>query len=459
MKNKFESFYRHVFLSIDLIIILFSFHLAHVLRGFSYDQTLHDQILLLYSIISWFTITKFTKFYTFTLKNGKRLFKYSQSFILFGLTIALIGFVFKTARYSRLLTGYYILSYSIIVSIVHIIGDSLFLKLANKEKYRKNLLILGSGRVGEKVRSTIIAHPEFGYNFLGFLDDSPHNKNTQELVIGKINELENILKKFHINEIIIALPLRFEEKIKSIIEIADRYGIRLRLVPDIYRITTQNIELTNLGDVPIFQFRSIPLDDPYNRFIKRSLDILISLVALTFSLPIILLAGVLIKLTSKGPIFFVQERTGYNQKSFKVYKIRTMKVTPVEIQETRQATSNDDRITKIGRFLRKTNIDELPQFWNVLKGDMSVVGPRPHMLYHTIEFKKHVKYYLIRHFIKPGITGWAQVNGWRGPTDSEEKLKKRIEYDLWYMNNWSLWLDLKIIFLTIFSRQSRLNAF
>lgn len=458
--NSYDKFYRYIYLLIDIFLILVSFHLGHVFRGLSYNQTLHDQVLVLYSIISWFVIIKITHFDRIFINHKERIVHFVKSIAVFGLMVTTLGFLFKGARYSRLLTAYYLISYTVLDYSIHHLIDTVIINW-NRNHFRKNVLIIGAGRMGRKILSEIHKHPEMGYQLVGFLEDKPKT-DTPEIdkhIIGKLSELERIIRTVKVDEIIIALPLSFEETIGKIIATAEEYGIRLRLIPDIYRLTVQKIELSNIGNVPVFQFSAIPLDDPFNRLIKRAFDILFAGTVLILFSPVIVFAAIAVKMSSKGPVFFVQLRTGYNQNNFKCYKIRSMKVMPQSIQDTLQATADDPRKTKIGDFLRRTNIDELPQFWNVLKGEMSVVGPRPHMLNHTKEFNQRVDKYLIRHFIKPGITGWAQVNGWRGPTDTDEKLKKRIEYDLWYMENWSLWLDIKIIFKTIFSKQSRLNAF
>ena len=460
IRNTYEKFYRYSYLVLDIGLILISFHLGHVFRGLNYNQTLHDQVLVLYSVISWFVIIRFTHFDKIFINHWERLITFFKSILFFGLTITALGFLFKGAQYSRLLTAYYLISFAILDYLAHHIIDQTIINW-NKGHFKRNVLIIGAGRMGKKIYEEIKRHPEMRYKTVGFLEDNNtdetnfvHNK-----IIGQLKDFEKILKTIKIDEVIIALPLSFEKTIEKIINIAEDHGVRLRLIPDIYRLTVQRVELANIGTVPVFQFSAIPLDDPFNRLLKRFFDLVFASSILILFSPIIVMAAVAVKLSSKGPAFFVQLRTGYNQNNFKCYKIRSMKDLPPSIQNTLQATVNDPRKTKIGDFLRRTNIDELPQFWNVLKGDMSVVGPRPHMLNHTKEFNQRVDKYMIRHFIKPGITGWAQVNGWRGPTDTDEKLRKRIEYDLWYMENWSLWLDIKIIFKTIFSKQSRLNAF
>jgi len=459
MKSPLEILYKPLYLIIDIVLLIVSFHFAHVIRGLTYAQTLNDQVMLLYSIIAWFIITSGVGFYEYSLHYKTTIKRYIYSFLILGLTITLLAFLFKDARYSRLLLGYYLILFSLSVFIFHTIGNMIYSRIYRNDHFQRKLLIIGAGRMGKKIYHQTQIHPEYGFNVIGFLDDNGIDKELNHLLLGKTDHLPEVFQNYRVHEIVIALPMTQKKRISEIICFADSNGIRLRLVPDIYRITPHTVELFHFGDVPIFQFRNSPLDNPYGRVLKRTFDVLFSLFALMISSPFLLFSAIVVKFSSNGPVFFVQQRTGYNQNDFKCYKFRSMKVHSKEIEDKIQATVDDPRKTKLGDFLRRTNIDELPQFWNVIKGDMSVVGPRPHMLTHTDEFKQRVDKYLVRHFIKPGITGWAQVNGWRGPTITDEKLSRRIEYDLWYLENWSFWLDIKIIFLTVFSKQSRLNAF
>ena len=231
---------------------------------------------------------------------------------------------------------------------------------------------------------------------------------------------------------------------------ADRELVRFRLVADFYQFVDRPLHVEILHDLPLLYVRKEPLEDVINRIIKRTFDIAVSFLVIVFILSwMVPLLGLLIKLESKGPIIFVQLRSGKDNRPFRCYKFRSMGAN--NTTEATQATKNDLRVTRIGRILRKTSLDEFPQFLNVLIGNMSVVGPRPHMLKHTEEFSTLTDDYMIRQFLKPGITGWAQVNGFRGEIKELAHIKKRVEHDLWYLENWSLWLDLRIIFLTVYN--------
>jgi putative colanic acid biosynthesis UDP-glucose lipid carrier transferase len=231
---------------------------------------------------------------------------------------------------------------------------------------------------------------------------------------------------------------------------AEMKCIRFKVVPDLSVFFTKPVLIDYIRDLPVLSFRSEPLEDIGNRVKKRILDIVVSALVVIFILSLLFpLLGLLIYLESPGPILFKQIRTGKINKPFYCYKFRSMRIN--KDADTKQATKNDSRVTRIGRFFRKTSLDEFPQFLNVLKGEMSLVGPRPHMVKHTNDFSKMVEHYMIRQFLKPGITGWAQVNGYRGEIFNDEQIIKRVRNDLWYLENWTIWLDIRILFLTVYN--------
>jgi Undecaprenyl-phosphate glucose phosphotransferase len=255
-----------------------------------------------------------------------------------------------------------------------------------------------------------------------------------------------------IDNVIIALPMRSEEKIIKIANICENKGIKAELIPDYFKIVSSNPSISQIKGFPLIGIRKVPLEHMFNKFIKRLFDICFAVAGLIICLPLFIFVTVGIKITSPGPVFFRQKRTGYKQREFLIIKFRSMHVNAES--DTTQATKDDPRKTKFGDFLRRTNFDELPQLINILIGDMSAIGPRPHMISHTEEFyKKHDKY-LIRHWVKPGLTGWAQVNGWRGDSD----IGMRLKYDIEYIEKWSLWFDMKIVLLTVFGKKVKRNA-
>lgn len=318
----------------------------------------------------------------------------------------------------------------------------------------RNVLIIGAGSNGQEIRNMLFNRLEYGFNFVGFFDNEPSRfPELKEQILGGIEDAKAFAVNNDIEEIFCALPYKQEDEIKDLIRFCDENLIRLKIVPDFTKFLNMNLSKVHIekyGMFPVLSLRDEPLENAVNRVVKRLFDfgftVLVFLLVLWWLVPIIALA---IKLTSRGPVFFIQERSGERNESFKVLKFRTM-YTNNNIPE-KQAEKNDPRITPIGRFLRKTSLDEIPQFFNVLLGHMSVIGPRPHMVSHTEEYKKIIDKFMVRHFIKPGITGWAQVNGYRGETKDPSQMEARVKHDVWYIENWSLFLDIRIIFMTIFN--------
>ncbi|HUH73419.1 MAG TPA: undecaprenyl-phosphate glucose phosphotransferase [Chitinophagales bacterium] len=318
----------------------------------------------------------------------------------------------------------------------------------------RKAIIIGAGVTGQEFKRMLDNKIEYGLHFLGFFDDEPERfPDVQHQILGGVEESKQFAIDHQVDEIFCALPNKQEEKIRELISFADEQLIRLKIVPDFSHFLTNQfhkIEIDYYGTYPVMTLRKEPLDNVLNRVIKRVFDFGFStLVFVTILWWLIPLIALLIKLTSKGPVFFVQQRTGMRNKPFLVYKFRTMFVN--DDADNVQATKNDSRITPIGALLRKTNLDEIPQFINVFLGHMSVIGPRPHMLKHTEEYSKIIDKFMVRHFIKPGITGWAQVNGFRGETKNPREMEFRVKADIWYLENWSFFLDIRIVFLTVFN--------
>jgi Undecaprenyl-phosphate glucose phosphotransferase len=323
----------------------------------------------------------------------------------------------------------------------------------------RNVIIIGTGDLGKQMYQYIKGNPALGLNFRGFFDDQPSTFMHQSLLKGSLAEMEEFCRRNNINEIFCALPITEYAKIEKIMSFADNNVIRFRYIPDLGGLLQKNVKVNFYDQIPVVTPRHEPLEQLTNRVLKRAFDIVFSVLVISLIFPILFpILAILIKLSSKGPVFFKQLRTGKDNNSFYCYKFRTMRIN--QDSDKKQACKNDNRITKIGAFMRKTSLDELPQFFNVLQGDMSVVGPRPHMLLHTEEYSKIIDSFMVRHFVKPGITGWAQVNGYRGNTEAPELMAKRVAYDTWYLENWSLWLDITIIFKTVFNIfQGEENAF
>jgi len=323
-----------------------------------------------------------------------------------------------------------------------------------------HILVLGAGQRGQQVQSFAQRYPHLGYDIVGFLDDDSHKSSNRSMkFLGAIKDLPKVLDSKQVDEIFIALPSQREHDIRTAIEVADFRGVRVNIVPETPVYSGHSFRSYSLDDMPVFKLRQTPLDNFANFLVKKAFDFSFALLVLAAISPILLTIALLIYLEGKGPILYKPLRKGEAGDSFVCYKFRTMSECDDPVNGSKSTLPNDPRITRLGKVLRKFDLDELPQFFNVLKGDMSVVGPRPHRVNLQQDFRKIVNDYMVRHYVKPGITGWAQVNGWRGPTGTMKQKTERIRHDLWYIENWSFWLDLKIILRTVFDRQTRKNAF
>lgn len=325
----------------------------------------------------------------------------------------------------------------------------MLLKFYRRKGYNfKRVVIVGAGKNGMELYRAMRDDISSGFNILGFFDDNLALKDILPSYLGTTDKVEEFAIAKDIDEIYCTLPGTNDEKILRMLNFAEKQMIRFYIVPEFYRNVKKSMVMEFLESVPLLTIRREPLQAFYNRALKRSFDLVFSSVVLCTIFPILyVLIGFLIKRSSPGPIFFKQKRTGLYGHDFECYKFRTMRVN--DQADTMQAVKDDPRKTKIGDFLRRTNLDEFPQFINVFKGDMSVVGPRPHMLKHTEQYSALIDKYMVRHLVKPGVTGWAQVTGYRGETKTLEQMEGRVKRDVWYIENWTFFLDLKIIVITL----------
>ena len=311
----------------------------------------------------------------------------------------------------------------------------------------KRVLIAGAGDLGRLVADKVLEHRELGFKVVGFIDDraaGDHIGYRGLPLLGTLADADEVMRSERIDHVYVALPLEEHVKMLGIVAAVNREGIDIHVVPDLLQFIALRARLENLDGVPIISLNDVPLRG-FNSVLKRAIDVAISASALLlFSIPLGIIA-LIIKRTSSGPVFYTQERMGLDGKAFLVYKFRSMYVGAEDDTGPIWARDDDPRCTPVGRWLRRLDLDELPQLWNVVRGDMSLVGPRPERPYFVEQFKHRIPQYMLRHKVKSGITGWAQVNGWRGNTS----LEKRIEYDLYYIENWSVGLDLKILWLTL----------
>ena len=314
----------------------------------------------------------------------------------------------------------------------------------------KDLVIVGHSPAAEEIFRYCEDQTVRGYRFMGLFNDSPISGALAKHYMGEVEAVKSYAVQNRIDIIYCALPGTRKEDITDLMEFCERNTIRFRVIPSaesfIPVVKTSDLEF--LGGVPVSKLRKEPLDRQLNRRMKRAFDIVFSsaviLFIFTWLFPLLALA---VKLSSRGPVFFKQKRLGRDNKEFTCWKFRSMRMN--KEADVKQATKNDPRVTAVGRFLRKSNLDEMPQFWNVLLGHMSVVGPRPHPIRLNEQYRDIIDKYMVRHFVRPGITGWAQVNGFRGETSTPDLMERRVEMDIWYLENWSFWLDLKVVVKTV----------
>ena len=307
----------------------------------------------------------------------------------------------------------------------------------------KHVLIVGTGPMARRYLNKIRTNKELGYQAMGYVSDDADGWRGL-VYLGGYQDLNRILEKFSPDEVVAAIPAEDFTKTPLVISACEKAGVKLSIIPFYAEYMPTNPEFDDLDGLPLLNIRHIPLDNWGNAFMKRAMDIVGSLVLIVLTSPIMLIAAIGVRLSSPGPIIFSQERVGRNKKTFRMYKFRSMRVN--DRQDTGWSRDKDDRKTAFGSFIRKFSIDELPQFFNVLKGDMSLVGPRPEVPFYVEQFREEIPLYMVKHQVRPGITGWAQVNGLRGDTS----IKDRIEHDIYYIEHWTVFFDIEILFMTLF---------
>ena len=403
-------------------------------------------------------------YYIFHLYTSKRdtKTKYEVSSILIANAVGIgcfmiIQYMMKQMHFSReMLLIFYVANCTFMVvsrSIIHKI-----LRAFRKKGYNlKHMILVGYSRAAEEYVDRIMSNPQWGYVVCGILDDKVPRGTVYKgvKVLGEIDNLLIILPENRMDEIAITLSLADYDRLEQIVDWCEKSGVHTKFIPDYNSLIPSRPYTEDILGLPVINIRYVPLTNTINWWIKRGMDFVGALAAILISSPIMIGAAIAIKCTSKGPIIFKQERIGLHNKPFKMYKFRSM-VQQTDEEEKKGWTIKDDpRVTKVGAFLRKTSLDELPQLFNILKGDMSLVGPRPERPQFVEKFKEEIPRYMIKHQVRPGLTGWAQVNGYRGDTS----IRKRVEYDIYYIENWTLGMDIKILFMTLFTGFVNKNAY
>ncbi|PQB05493.1 undecaprenyl-phosphate glucose phosphotransferase [Aureitalea marina] len=437
--GRFSGFIRPISYLIDLSAI-------HWLAFMMFEDNFPAINFLFFITLAWVILSvrsHFYEIYRFT-HVTKILTLLAKQSIIFTLIVYAFFGVHRTYDVDPIQILRYVV---LVMGIISLFKFSIFFLL---KKYRRVLggnhrrvVIIGLNQKTDQLRKFFDDFPQYGYELKRTFD-----LNSQHAV--PLEECFDYISNNHIEEIYASVGQLDNHQLIKLIDYADNNLKVLKFLPDNKEIYSKRLDFDYYGVLPILSMRKIPIDEPFNQFIKRSFDILLSLIVivgiLSWLTPIL---AILIKLESRGPVFFKQKRNGLDYEEFYCYKFRSMRPNPEA--HLYQVTRGDERITKVGRFIRKTSIDELPQFINVLKGEMSVVGPRPHMVSHTEMYAERIDKFMVRHFVKPGITGLAQVSGYRGEVESESDIVNRVKYDIFYLENWSLLLDLKIVFQTVYN--------
>ena len=375
------------------------------------------------------------------------------TFVLFGLR----RFVSHLSYFStKMILAFF--AANIILLEAERISIRIFLRSLRTNGYnQKHVLLIGYSRAAEGFIDRVSVNPEWGYHVQGILDDHrPAGFAYKKVqVLGPTNHLEDFLASNTLDEIAITLSIKEYSNLEQIVAACEKSGVHTKFIPDYNNIIPTIPYMEDLQGLPVIQIRHVPLTGVFNATMKRIVDLAGALFGLIVFSPLMLVTALLIKITSPGPVLFSQERIGLHNRPFKMYKFRSMEVQDPGRERSQWTTPHDPRVTPVGRFIRKTSIDEMPQFFNVLIGDMSLVGPRPERPLFVEKFKEEIPRYMIKHQVRPGLTGWAQVNGYRGDTS----ITKRIEHDLYYIENWSLGFDFKIMLLTVFKGFINKNAY
>ena len=454
MNKQFKRYLQASLIILDLGMLNFCFMLCRfILNSRILDVSLNAYInLLVYGNAMWILLCYFSGVYTEKVMLQFESFtkRTVQTFILWFILSLMYLFFSRETEISRLFILCYYIGYSIALLSVRFLYVGIRNYFRTRDFLINRVIILGYNEISLKL-AAYFEQESINTHLLGFVEDENNIKElTRYPILADVINVVNVAKDLDVQEIYSTITPEQNGFIYDLMSEAENACIRFKVVPNLAYFFSKPVVVDYVRDMPVLSLRSEPLQDVGNRFKKRILDVIISLFVVIFILSwMIPLIGFLIMLESRGPIFFKQARTGKNNQPFYCLKFRSMR--PNKDADAIQATKGDNRVTRIGKILRKTSLDEFPQFINVLKGEMSLVGPRPHMVKHTDDYSRVVEQYMIRHFLKPGITGWAQVNGFRGEITAPNQIKMRVQNDLWYLENWNVWLDIKILFLTVYT--------
>ncbi len=464
-----QKYFNRIHIFVDALVVAISYVLAWYLKFESpfsnvdpsigvlsretYFQALYILVpgyLVLYSYFNLYTPKRATV-------HKYEIFNIIQANTIGMVLLVVTLYVVEQINFSRSMIAIFYVLNIIMTTISRSLIRTLLQYFRKKGYNLKYILLVGYSRAAEEYINRINANPQWGYVVRGILDDSVPSGTVYKgvKVVGTIGNLLYILPENKLDEIAITLSLKDYDHLESIVDLCEKSGVHTKFIPDYNSLFPSKPYTEDLMGLAVVNIRYVPLTNTLNWFAKRIVDVVVSLIGLVVASPFMILSAIAIKCTSKGPIIFKQERIGLHNKPFLMYKFRTMEVQKPGSEKKGWTVKNDPRVTKVGKFLRRTSIDELPQLFNILKGDMSVVGPRPERPQFVDKFKEEIPRYMVKHQVRPGLTGWAQINGYRGDTS----IKRRIECDIFYIENWTMSFDIKIMFLTIFKGFINKNAY
>ncbi len=464
-----QKYFNRLHLVLDAVVVAASYMLAWYLK-FASPFSNSDPSVGALSMGTYFEMLIvivpgcLMLYYAFNLYTAKRatVHKYEILNIFQANTVGLIilmagWYMVSQIHFSRLMMGYFYVLNIIFTTLGRSLIRILLQYFREKGYNLKYILLVGYSRAAEEYINRINGNPQWGYVVRGILDDSVPSGTLYKgvKVLGRIGNLSYILPQSKLDEIAITLSLKDYDHLEQIVDMCEKSGVHTKFIPDYNSLFPSRPYTEDLMGLPVINIRHVPLSNTLNWIAKRIVDVITALAGLVVSSPVMLAAAIAVGCTSRGPVIFKQERIGLHNKPFRMYKFRTMEVQKPSREAQGWTTKDDPRVTRVGRFLRRTSIDELPQLFNILMGDMSVVGPRPERPQFVEKFKEEIPRYMVKHQVRPGLTGWAQINGYRGDTS----IKRRIEYDIFYIENWTMSFDIKIMFLTIFKGFINKNAY
>ena len=464
-----QKVFNRLHLLVDAVVVAFSYLLAWYIK---FCTTFADTepgagaldmgtyFSFLYFVVPEYIILYYF-FNMYAPKRGTRR-KYELEGILKANTVGIVLFIvvlymIKQQHFSRFMMGAFFVINIVLTTISRTLIRNTLLYFRKKGYNLKYILLIGYSRAAEEYITRINANPQWGYVVCGILDDRIPSGTMYKgvKVVGRIENIRYILPENKLDEIAITLALKDYDHLESIVDLCEKSGVHTKFIPDYNSLVPSHPYTEDLMGLPVINIRYVPLTNTLNRVAKRAVDIIGSSLGIVISSPIMVAAALAIKFTSRGPVIFKQERVGLHNRTFKMYKFRTMEMQRPSAEESAWTVKDDPRVTGVGKFLRRTSLDELPQLFNILMGEMSLVGPRPERPQFVEKFKEEIPRYMIKHQVRPGLTGWAQINGYRGDTS----IRKRIEYDLFYIENWTMSFDIKIMFLTLFKGFINKNAY